>query len=93
VRIDRCGPGKFAHWGVFGNKSFAVEEKAKFVLTLTYHEHDFDVQDNEVDIQLLFEFGFTLNTVIKDYLYQKENVWAIQTFLYHIWIHQLLAVL
>jgi hypothetical protein len=48
-----CGPGKFAHWGVFGNKSFAVEEKAEFVLTLTYQEHDFYVQNNEVEIQLV----------------------------------------
>ena len=73
----RCGPGKFAHWGIFGNKSFAVEEKAKFVLTLTYQEHDFYVHDTEVEKKLVFEFGFTLNTFIEDYLYQKEHVWAI----------------
>ena len=73
----RCGPGKFTHGGVFGNKSFPVEEKARFVLTLTYQEHNYYVHDNEVENKLLFEFGFTLNTVIKDYLYEKENVWAI----------------
>lgn len=81
--VLRCGPGKFAHMGVFGNKSFAVEEKAKFVLTLTYQEHDFYVQDNEVEIELVFEFGFTLKTIVEDYLYQKENVWAISGYKCH----------
>jgi hypothetical protein len=75
--VYRCGPGRFAHWGVFGNKSFAVEENAKFVLTLIYQEQHFDVHHTEVEKKLLFEFGFTLNTIIEDYLYQKENVWAI----------------
>ena len=83
VGVYRCGPGKFAHWGVFGNKSFAVEEKAKFVLTLTYHELDFYLQNNEVETQLIFEFGFTLNTIIEDYIYQKENVWAISGYKCH----------
>jgi hypothetical protein len=55
--VYRCGPGKFAHWGVFGNKSFAVEEKAEFVLTLTYQEHDVYVQNSKLEIQLVFEFG------------------------------------
>ena len=81
--VYRCGPGKFAHWGVFGNKSFAVEEKAKFVLTLTYQEHDFYVQDNPLEIQLVFEFGFTLNTIVENYLYRKENVWAISGYKCH----------
>jgi hypothetical protein len=47
------------------------------VPSLTYHEHDFYVQNNKLEIQLVFEFGFTLNTIIDNYVYQKENVWAI----------------
>ena len=76
-----CGPGMSTH-GVFGNKSFTVEEKARFVLTLTYQEHDFDVHDSKVENKLVFEFGFTLNT-IEDYLYQKENMWAISGYKCH----------
>ena len=70
--VFRCGPGKYAHWVLFGNNSFAVEEKAKFVLTLTYQEHDFYVHDTDVGKKLVFEFGFTLNTIIEDYVYQKK---------------------
>jgi hypothetical protein len=71
-------------YGRVANNGGGVEEKAEFVLTLTYQEHDIYVQNNKLEIQLVFEFGFTLNTIIENNVYQKENVWVSRKMARHI---------
>ena len=74
--VDTCGSGNnFLFQGVFGNKSFGKNEEAKFIITLQIPVQKYNFDLNERDI--LFEFGFTLNTFIKDHLYQNEHVWAV----------------
>jgi len=74
--VDTCGSGyNFMFQGVFGNKSFGKNKEAKFNITLQFpvKQYNFDLNGGDI----LFEFGFTLNTSIKDHLYQKEHVWAV----------------
>lgn len=74
--VDTCGSShNYMFKGVFGNKSFGKNEEAKFNITLQFPVIKYNVLFN--GINLLFEFGFTLNTSIKDHLYQKDHVWAL----------------
>ena len=74
--VDTCGSGyNFLFQGVFGNKSFGKNEEAKFIITLQIPVQKYNFDLNERDI--LYEFGFTLNTFIKYHLYRNEHVWAV----------------
>ena len=73
---DTCELGyNFMFQGVFGNKSFGKNEEAKFNITLQFPVPKYNFELSEME--LVFEFGFTLNTFINDHLCQKEHVWAV----------------
>ena len=79
--IDTCGSGyNYMFQGVFGNKSFGKNEEAKFNITLQFTVPKYDFKFPEM--KLVFEFGFTLNTLIKDRPYINEHVCAVSEYKY-----------